>query len=72
MTKHTFTIPTSPEQEANARLMAAAPDGLAFARAYLDMALDVTAKGPTAKPTVAQLNKLYDMARAYVAKAEGK
>lgn len=51
--------------------IAAGPDVLGyavgFARAYLDMAADVTAKGTKAKPTVRQLNHLMEMARHVLA-----
>ncbi len=47
------------------------PDGLAFAKRYLEIALEVTSKGTSARPTVKHLNELYEMARAIERKATG-
>lgn len=50
------------EHRADAALFRAAPMLAQFARAYLAMAADVTAKGTKAKPTLAQLNALMEQA----------
>lgn len=49
----------------------AAPDLLAFAKAFQEMADDVTARGTNARPTVKQLNDLWDQSRAAIQKATG-
>lgn len=72
----TIPVPAATEEararaQANAHLIAAAPDLLAFANAYMDMAANVTNKGTSARPTVAQLNALFDQARAAIKKAQG-
>lgn len=51
--------------------LSAVDDLLAFAKAFQDMAVEVTNKGTSARPTVMQLNTLYDQSRAAIAKAEG-
>lgn len=58
-----------PSRAADADLIAAAPDLLAFARAYLAMVDEVASKGSTARPTFKQLNALIDMANAAIARA---
>ena len=63
-------FPTESSMAKHAPLIAAAPELYAFARAYLDMTRSVTARGTTARPTAAQLNALFDQARAAISKAE--
>lgn len=55
------------EHRADAVLFAASPKLAEFARSYLAMVANVTAKGTKAKPTVAQLNVLFEQARAALA-----
>jgi hypothetical protein len=58
--------------EANARLIAAAPDLLEFARLVARMRTEEEAGGFTVEDAIATVNDLIETARLLVAKAEGK
>lgn len=57
------------EAMADATLFAASPELLAFAKAYRDMATEVTNRSTTARPTFRQLNALLEQATAAISKA---
>lgn len=69
---HADVLGRTPEIEANAHLIVAAPDMLeALRKAERALSLRTT-YGTKAKPTVAELNVMLDDFRAAIAKAEGR